>query len=427
MIKGHSIIELADVNTGEVERYEDDNLVTKGIDYYWRAYGLPSNIWKEVFSGIKIFEENIEEDPNIVTAPLAANMIGYACNYSNTADNMRGILNLEQSGILEDYSGIKLTWDFAQNQANGTVRCICITPETFAKYPTRGLGVYSKLNCVDVYSRSLIGYDFSRRAVISYRGELKTNGRLRLAFHRVPYIYRGITDDGEGKEFKELYVDVPGNHSEDVVAGAFIGTFEEFYYFLSIKSYTENNPATTNFLVIKVKKDTYEVETQEFSFSDPAYPEIYFSTTADSFVFNGSIYIYKNKKYYKFKMQDYRLEKVLELTLSSNNCIAVGRDNVIGYDFSLDSNDVIRKSTSEKPYSNYEYPRGILIELIKNVVYAGKYNSSSYKNDLFLLRMPIIMTINNLTTPVTKTADKTMKITYVLKEDYSDSPTQPTS
>ena len=235
MIKGHSIIELTDVKTGEVERYEDDNLVTKGIEYYWRAYGLPANIWKEVFSGIKIFEENIEEDPNIVTAPLAANMIGYACDYSNTADNMRGILNLEQSGILEDYSGIKLTWDFAQNQANGTIRCICITPETFAKYPTRGLEVYSTLKCADVYLRSLIGYDYSQRAVISYEGELKTNGRLRLAFHRVPYIYRGITDDGEGKEFKELYVDVPGEHSEDVVAGNFIGTFGGFYYFLSIK------------------------------------------------------------------------------------------------------------------------------------------------------------------------------------------------
>lgn len=123
-------------------------------------------------------------------------------------------------------------------------------------------------------------------------------------------------------------------------------------------------------------------------------------------------------------MPDYGLEKVLEHTPSSINCIAVGRDNVIGYDFSLDSNDVIRKSSSEKTFS-YEYPRGILIELIKNVVFAGKYNSSSNKNDLFLLRTPIIITINNLATPVTKTADKTMKITYVLKEDYSNTPIQP--
>ena len=50
----------------------------------------------------------------------------------------------------------------------------------------------------------------------------------------------------------------------------------------------------------------------------------------------------------------------------------------------------------------------------------GYYLSTSYSSSLFYktlyLHTPYLGTINNLSTPVLKTADKTMKITYTLTE-----------
>ena len=45
----------------------------------------------------------------------------------------------------------------------------------------------------------------------------------------------------------------------------------------------------------------------------------------------------------------------------------------------------------------------------------GGYDSRSVRRDFFM-RTPYLATINNLSTSVIKTADKTMKITYTIEE-----------
>ena len=50
--------------------------------------------------------------------------------------------------------------------------------------------------------------------------------------------------------------------------------------------------------------------------------------------------------------------------------------------------------------------------------YALKYAAyGEYINSYMLLDSPYLATINNLPAPVQKTADKTMKITYILREE----------
>lgn len=433
MLKGHSVIELTDVNTGEVERYEDDNLVTNGIKYYQQFWELPDTIWKTVFGGVKIFENNIEENPDVVVAPPAANMIGYACDYSDTTDNMRGILNLDQSGILEDNSGIKLTWDFAQNQANGTIRCICITPEEYAKGPKIGLVNYSSKSLPRAYYMTLIGYDPIRRVAISCENEIKTNNRFKIVLNKMPILYRGITDDGSGGKLEEFYVDVPAEFRSYKDYGTYIGCEGIHAIFLAIKDYATTSPASTSFVLMKINKITYEVTTQEFSFSDPAYPDTYFSSTDWSFLFNGYLYIYyADDKYFKFQLEDFTLEKVIvyekfkDSLNSTNSFLAIDKHGVTARRFSIGTDDVVRISDYAN-VSTTKYPSGVLLDIAGGICFASNSKSSASASTLCLSRKPVILTINNLATPVTKTADKTMKITYVLKEDYSDSPTQPTS
>ena len=48
--------------------------------------------------------------------------------------------------------------------------------------------------------------------------------------------------------------------------------------------------------------------------------------------------------------------------------------------------------------------------------YKNSYSSTCSDVGIYLMT-PYLATINNLDTPVTKTADKTMKITYILREE----------
>ena len=127
MLKGHSVIELTDVNTGEVERYEDDNIVTNGLQYYSRYHSIPADTWKNLLSGIRLFDSQLEENTETLFAPLSVETIGYASLEADTTNPKRGLFNMAESGRLDDLSGVKLVWDFAQSQANGTIACIGIT------------------------------------------------------------------------------------------------------------------------------------------------------------------------------------------------------------------------------------------------------------------------------------------------------------
>jgi len=143
MLKGKSIIELTDVHTGKKEIYEDENLVTEAIfdvlntniqgtmydnPYFdsqsGEAWLLP--IYQRITGGVLLYQDEIEEDPATIYAPLDNPLIGYASNdANNTEDVQRGSRNLTESKAID--GGFKYVWDFATSQANGTISCICLT------------------------------------------------------------------------------------------------------------------------------------------------------------------------------------------------------------------------------------------------------------------------------------------------------------
>ena len=143
MLKGKSIIELTDVHTGEKEIYEDENLVTEAIfdvlntNIQGAMYNSPSfdsqsgeawllPVYQRLTGGILLYQDEIEEDPSVIYAPLNNPLIGYASNdANNTEDIQRGSRNLTESKAVD--GGFKYVWDFATSQANGTISCICLT------------------------------------------------------------------------------------------------------------------------------------------------------------------------------------------------------------------------------------------------------------------------------------------------------------
>lgn len=143
MLIGKSVIELTDVHTGQVEKYEDSNLVTEavsdvlnanimGVLYDSTAFNnsngenwmLPLN--KNIMGGILLYQNEIEEREDNIYAPLTNPLIGYASDdANNTTDIRRGSRNLTESKVVD--GGYRFVWDFATSQANGTISAICLS------------------------------------------------------------------------------------------------------------------------------------------------------------------------------------------------------------------------------------------------------------------------------------------------------------
>ena len=77
MLKGHTTIELKNVETGEIERYEDDNLITHAIDYIIdmelanncapNDYCLP--VATKLLGGLMMFDGALEESADNIHFP----------------------------------------------------------------------------------------------------------------------------------------------------------------------------------------------------------------------------------------------------------------------------------------------------------------------------------------------------------------------
>ena len=139
-IKGRTIFELTDVNTGKVERYEDTNMVTNALQYYLETYGMFANVilandvirgkrlWKNLVGGLFLFDKNIEENVENTFMPAGVSMIGNgSIDISNSGDVTElGSYNSTERGLQDDGS-IKFVYDFSTQQANGKIACACLT------------------------------------------------------------------------------------------------------------------------------------------------------------------------------------------------------------------------------------------------------------------------------------------------------------
>lgn len=91
-------------------------------------------------------------------------------------------------------------------------------------------------------------------------------------------------------------------------------------------------------------------------------------------------------------------------------------DYILGYEFVIDKNDqVIVNNVKDFNGSGID---NLMMEAQTIGPFAigfGGYEERFYK--LLFLHTPYLGTINNLSSPILKTADKTMKITYTLTEE----------
>lgn len=143
-IHGHMDIVLTDVNTGETQEIHEDNLITNAIRKYFVNCGFlnypsidKSQLVELLMGGLMCFNDNISEDASIIHAPAGLEMV------ANAAQGYTSNTNAEQGTMVANddthtYNGWQSdgsylhTYEWATGQGNGTIACVCLAGRNYA-------------------------------------------------------------------------------------------------------------------------------------------------------------------------------------------------------------------------------------------------------------------------------------------------------
>lgn len=159
-MKGKSIIKMINPYSNKVEEeFEDENLITNAIPNAFKT----SILYKSRFSddtvintylknltpantnglgGILLWDENLIESPNTVIPPMNINNIGRAGGGYSGSNTNRGTLNVVESVAITN--GWRNVWDFDTSRCNGkTIKSLTLTHRSTGN---NGWGSLSNIN-----------------------------------------------------------------------------------------------------------------------------------------------------------------------------------------------------------------------------------------------------------------------------------------
>lgn len=462
-IKGTTKIELTDVNTGEVEVYENHNMVTNALTDIFRPLGLskrPSRFfsdfapyYEKLLGGILCFDTAIQENPDNYFAPANANLIGCASYgvQNNTVNTCRGGFNQTESEVNLKDRYVKYVYDFATSQANGTIASVCLTHKhggftsygykdsvyntsyplfqaiaedslqyvypdrtgasTSSRYSGMTIGTTEMIFLIDrekdcVYYFKVV--DNKHINITKRRAFLKSVSILDNVYNSKPLIEEIKLDELT----KPLQIGYYGYNYDPVTDCLYICTCSSYYL-------TPNSSV----YVTEIKLDTWEIN--EYEVVNTSNVNLNTNGSRQFFVTDGFLYMKSyNSPYEVYKIQitnPANITKMKRINTSTVNgypqFVINGR---IYYEYDDEQLLILNTHTNEimppesKSLFNSNYQINVTPLRNEPLMYFADYGTWSTHG--WQMMCNYLATINNLDTPVTKTADKTMKITYILQE-----------
>lgn len=466
MLKGKMKIELTDVHMGETETVLEQNMVTNALANIFKPMGLdksPSKMlngmnpyYQTVLGGLLLFDAEIEENANNLYPPSGVNLICCASYgvQNNTTGTLRGGFNQTESELNMTDRYMKYVYDFTTSQANGTISCVCLTHKNggYTSYGGKdapfgsnyGLGMqvcdghlqyvhtnYTGGTTGDKYSGCTIGtteliflINMDEDAVYYFRidNSKKTTITKRRAYMKSvsvlenPYSKKPLIDSFE---LEELKTELPINY----ISYNFDTADHCLYIVNSASYYLDANGA---FVVTKISCSNWKVT--QYIMTNTTAERINLNGMRTSYVHKGYI-IFRgyNNANHVYKMELGNSANVEQLKLvgftSITGTFALGMNGRIyieGYGSStyylyvinLDTNEIMKAEASHIiGGSSYPCYTPVMNEPMLWYASYGNYSTIGY-----FIMANYLATINNLSEPVTKTADKTMKVTYIIQE-----------
>lgn len=466
MLKGKMKIELTDVHTGETKTVLEQNMVTNALANIFKPMGLDKSpgkmlngmnpYYQTVLGGLLLFDAEIEENADNLYPPSGVNLIGCASYgvQNNTTGTLRGGFNHTESELNMTDRYMKYVYDFTTSQANGTISCVCLTHKNggYTSYGGKdapfgsnyGLGMqvcdghlqyvhtnYTGGTTGDKYSGCTIGtteliflINMDEDAVYYFR--IDNNKKITITKHRAymksvsvlenPYSTKPLIDSFELEELKTELPTTYTSYNFDIA--------DNCLYIVSCANYYLEVNGT--FVVTKVSFTNWKVT--QYTMTNTTAERINLAGMRTSYIHRGYIIFrgYNNSNHI-YKMEIGNSANVEQLKLvgfsSINGTFALGingRIYIEGYSSStyylyvinLDTDEILKVEASRIiGGSNYPCYTPVLNE---PMLWFGSYGNWSTIG--YFILSNYLATINSLSEPVTKTADKTMKVTYIIQE-----------
>lgn len=478
-LKGITKIELTNVKTGEVEILQETNMVTNaisdilntdpmclkwggGVDF--RENMLP--VIGKLIGGIVLFEDTLNEVPDSYYAPGNNQIIGYSnMAVSSSTDVLRGSMNQTESGALDDGTGYRFVFDFANTQGNGKISAVALTSPHMGACGY-GSAVYNDhaygSTYADAAKTSLVfpvmGEDFAEMgdqksaklgdliAWVDFQNDaayaLFSEGTKRISVYKfkLPCNKFGLLSN-KVIEAPELYRTLETTVFRETTSTSY-STYNYYAFCDGGDGYiwgfegTANAEKTTTIRWIKISKEDWTFTEGSWSVPISVYAGgktmggmssgYSFDCETKSIVADGLAYfIGGNNK----SIVIVNTENPTDITTLTSEKDLSPRDsgvdswlNTLGAAIRLSGAYIVNRKLYEGPQKqqNY-YPAGLCYTGRPNIKDGPVgYSFSDYSTSIrvrMYLDNSYLATINNLQNPVQKTADKTMKITYILREE----------
>lgn len=468
MLKGKMTIELTDVNTGEVNVIKEENMVTNALANIFAPlghlvnadtiYNSYNSYFRTLLGGLLLFDNNIEEDANQLYAPSNTNMVGCAVynTQNNTTGKMRGGYNQTESEFNSKQKYMKFVYDFTTSQANGTISCVCLTHQlggyngygsndavlntgaTLAISPYSGTlqyvyTSYTGANTGDKYSGCTVGttellFLLDPDNDTAYYFKIKNANSISIVKRRMylksvsvfenPYSQKALIEETELDALATALNTSYIAYNYDVN--------ENCLYIFSSASYYINTNGT--FQITRIKLSDWSI--RQWTMTNTTNEQLNTNGMRFAFADNGFVYLKGyNSPYeiYKFEIgNSANVVKMKRNGMGSNDGLPMYTMNGRIYYQTSSSNssnrhiyilntetDTILKTENFEIYNCYNMPCYTPVLNHPMLLYCSFGN---YTTSTFFIPANYLATINNLSEPVTKTADKTMKITYTIQE-----------
>jgi len=461
-LKGTMVLELTDVNTSEVETVTEENMITNAVNnilgtnpmgiFYaatgeyddavlWNGTLLP--ICPNMIGGILLFSNTLEENADNVYQYSANMPVAYASNNVNSTANLaRGSMNLSESKALDN--GYKFVWEFTPSQGNGTIAAVALTSalggqngfgslvgdaSAFLQLKAADIGNVPKANQLVLFEAVEVDFEKNLMYSITFKNSAVTVKKVRI-----PVFDIGLNeklDDSTYTVLEEQAVQTStflflGDYT---LYGEFFDGKDGFWYGFSNQG---NSSGNANIVWVKISKTDYSMMEGEWTLSNAKLMDVgnrdeentYPERVVKSCMRGGYLYVpaYNKKGIYKINVSNPADVALIEFGFTSKwkplcdtgSCelyMTLVGDIIVAGDFQVLADDTIVHTQGSVRLKNAATP---LFQYQHFLLGWGGSYGNEYRT-MYLLT-PYLASINNLSSAVMKTVDKTMKITYTLTE-----------
>jgi len=437
--KGKVKLELMDSKKNIVQKIEGHNMPTKALEYFYKQGGItnPSafnasairdNPLLYLLGGVMCLDTALSEDDTIVRVPAGVGMTANGGRGQlNSGDPIElGSWNETESGWAQDGS-FRMVWDWTTSQGNGNIACVCLS-SLYGGF--KGIGNKSLTN--KNFDVGMNNYN----SASSYSSELPNNkqgiflgrvgnvGTFLVRTEGTAYGYDTAADWTIYKvSMPTTAIDVRDSLTRRLIKSKNVanprdlheygnGTFRciqvgNYAYLMCAYAHTSGSYYTRYYHF----DDSYPVIVFKYDLVSDSVAQIFTlsptTTGATSFELDGGVVptMFCNGKwavYHNLLIDMSNLVNVREITNFSENSSLVP----ISDDIAESAGQRLDLTTGVALPTNYNATNYTQVYMDKLL---GDTGSSIWRDPRY------IATIFNLSSPVTKTADKTMKVTYVLR------------